>query len=113
MLNIPAMPAQIEIYEQMSALSTRMVDAARANDWDLLIDLEQSVASLRDTLLKEADSGKSSPLEVNRKRELIQRILHDDAEVRRHTEPWMEHVRHYLSGGNRKRQVDRAYGAGS
>ena len=112
MLNIPAMPAQIEIYEQMSALSTRMVDAARANDWDLLIDLERAVASLREALLKEPDAGKTAPHEVSRKRELIQRILRDDAEVRRHTEPWMEHVRHYLSGGNRKRQLDRAYGAG-
>ena len=113
MLNIAAMPAQIEIYEQMSALSTRMVEAARANDWDLLIDLERSVASMRDTFLKDADTGSTSPNEASRKRELIQRILRDDAEVRRHTEPWMEHVRHFLSGGNRKRQVDRAYGAGS
>ena len=112
MLNMPAMPAQIEIYEQMCALSTRMVEAARTNDWDLLIDLERAVAELRDHLLKEADAGITSPGEVIKKRELIQRILRDDAEVRRHTEPWMEHVRQYLSGGNRKRQLDRAYGAG-
>lgn len=107
------MPAQIEIYEQMCALSTRMVEAARANDWDRLIDLENAVAKLRDTLTKEADQATTDPESTERKRDLIQRLLKDDAEVRRHTEPWMEQVRRFLSGSVQKRQVDRAYGAGS
>lgn len=106
------MPAQIEIYEQMCALSNRMVEAARANDWERLIDLERAVAGLRDTLLKDADDGDTNPREAEKKRDLIRRILQDDAEVRRHTEPWMEHVRRFLNGGAKKRQVDRAYGAG-
>lgn len=106
------MPAQLEIYEQMCALSTRMVEAARANDWERLIDLERSVASLRKTLLKEGENGAGNPQESERKRELIQRILRDDAEVRRHTEPWMEQVRRFLTGNLRKQQIDQAYGAG-
>jgi flagellar protein FliT len=106
------MPAQIEIYEQMCALSARMVEAARANDWERLVDLERSVAGLRETLMKDADGGSADPQEAARKRDLIQRILRDDAEVRRHTEPWMEQVRRFLSGDARKRQVDQAYGAG-
>ena len=106
------MPAQIEIYEQMCALSTRMVDAARANDWERLIDLERSVANLRDTLVKDADNASIDPQDAEKRRALIQRILKDDAEVRLHTEPWMEQVRRFLSGNVRKQQVDRAYGAG-
>ncbi len=106
------MPAQIEIYEQMCALSNRMVEAARANDWESLIDLEQAVASLRASLMNEADNNSPDPIEAKKKRDMIQRILKDDAEVRRHTEPWMEHVRHFLNGDARKRQVDRAYGTG-
>lgn len=112
MLNIAVMPAQIEIYEQMSLLSTRMVEAARTNDWERLIDLEQAVANLRQTLMSEADNTTPDPREAVKKRELIQRILQDDAEVRRHTEPWMEQVRRFLTGDARKRQVDQAYGAG-
>lgn len=104
------MPAQIEIYEQMSALSTRMVEAARANDWEKLIGLEQAVAGLRSTLMND-DAIPADPVEAIRKRDLIQRILRDDAEVRRHTEPWMEQVRRFLSGGARKQQVDKLYGA--
>ena len=104
------MPAQIEIYEQMCALSTRMVEAARANDWDRLVDLERSVAGLRSILIQDSEIGNAQPQEAERKRRLIQRILQDDAEVRRHTEPWMEHVRRFLSGNVRKRQVDKTYG---
>ncbi len=36
--------------------------------------------------------------EIARKRGLIQQLLDDDAEIRRHTEPWMEHVRKLLGG---------------
>lgn len=112
-LSMLLMPAQIEIYEQMCALSTRMVEAARANDWDRLIDLERAVADLRDTMMNEAEDGNIDPRNADKKRAMIQRILKDDAEVRRHTEPWMEQVRRFLSGDVKKRQIDRAYGAGS
>jgi flagellar protein FliT len=106
-----AMASQIGIFEEMSALSAKMVEAAQANDWQQLIDLEKSVAILRDTLLDDDDNGKLTPNEVSMKRALIQRILDDDAEIRRHTEPWMEQVRRFLGGSSRRKQVERAYGA--
>lgn len=109
MLNIMMMPSQIDLYQQMHILSTRMVEAARANDWDQLIDLERNVAALRDALMAE-DNETLAPEEIKLKRHLIQSILQDDAEVRRHTEPWMEQVRRFLGGDARKRQVDQAYG---
>ena len=104
------MPAQIELYEQMSALSARMVDAARANDWERLIALEKSVSALRNVLMAEDDNGGLSVAEIELKRALIQRILDDDAEIRRHTEPWMEQVREFLGAGAKRRQLERAYG---
>jgi len=107
------MTSQISLYEEMGALSSRMVDAARANDWESLITLEHSVAELRNALLNGADNNDLSGEELERKARLIQRILEDDAEVRRHTEPWMEHVRQFLGSGAKQRQVERAYGAGS
>jgi len=106
-----SMSAQLEIYEQMRLLSTRMVEAARAGDWDRLIDLEHAVSGLRQTLMQERDDAPADRQASARKRELIQHILHDDAEVRRHTEPWMEQVRRFLSGHLRQRQLDRAYGS--
>jgi flagellar protein FliT len=109
MLNITLMPSQIDLYQKMHELSTRMVDAARANDWDLLISLENEVVALRKTLAND-DNEALAPDDIVLKRSLIQNILQADAEVRRYTEPWMERVRHFLSGDTRKRQVDRAYG---
>lgn len=103
------MSSQISLYQEMSALSARMVDAARAQDWETLIALERCVAELRDTLSKNGDNDLPDG-DLERKSRLIQRILEDDAEVRRHTEPWMEHVRQFLGSGAKQRQVERAYG---
>lgn len=110
------MPSQLAVYQQMSALSAEMVEAARQGDWDRLIRLEKSVAALRDTLIAEdAAAGRDivPPAEQEQKARLIQRILEDDAEIRRHTEPWMEKVRQFLGGNARRRQVELAYGAGA
>jgi flagellar protein FliT len=109
MARLSHMPSQIELYEEIGALSSRMVAAAQAHDWDSLIELERNVAGLRDTLMTADDTVAATDTE--RKRVLIQQILRDDAEVRRHTEPWMEHVRQFLGTANRRQQVQRAYGA--
>jgi flagellar protein FliT len=102
---------QIETYQRIGALSARMVEAAQAHDWEQLVALEQSVAELRDALINNDDNAGLSAEEKSVKAALIQRILDDDAEIRRHTEPWMEHVRQFLGGARMKRQIDRAYGA--
>jgi len=104
------MPTQIALYQEMSTLSSRMVDAARANDWDTLISLEHSVAVLRNSLLGDCDNSGLTLSELKHKTQLIQRILADDAEVRRHTEPWMEHVRKFLGSGVKQRRLAHAYG---
>lgn len=113
MATMHPMSSQIEIYEEMGLLSAQMVEAARANEWDELVELERGVAALRDTLVLAAAEDTLTPDLVLRKRYLIQRIIEDDAEVRRHTEPWMEHVRQFLGDGNRRRDVQRAYSAGA
>ncbi len=105
-----SMASQIELFEEMSALSARMVAAAQGNDWERLVDLERSVVALRAMLMTD-DYSLLSPAEVEMKRALIQRILDDDAEIRRHTEPWMERVRQFLGSNARAKPVEGAYGA--
>lgn len=112
-LTMPPMPSQIMIYEEMSALSARMVEAAQSKDWENLIALEKSVAALRQTLSSDEDNSRLSEREIEIKRALIQRILDDDAEIRRHTEPWMEKVRRFLGDSKQRRHVERAYGSSS
>ena len=113
MATMQRMPSQIELYEEMCLLSSRMVEAAQDGDWDNLIELERNVTSLRNALMAIPEDSNAPATDLARKRSLIQRILEDDAEVRRHTEPWMEHVRQYLGNGTRRRDVQKAYAAGA
>ena len=107
------MPTQIEIDEEMSALSMRMVEAAHAHDWERLVGLEKSVTALRSKLPKEEDNAALSQSELNHKRELIQGILENDANVRTCTEPWMEQLRKFLGNGNRRQRMKTAYSVDS
>lgn len=101
----------LDVYESMSAISAQMVEAATACDWDRLTALEKDCAGLARHLEANGEPIRLSDAEKTRKRDLIHRILADDAEVRRHTQPWMEQVRQFLGGGARERSVRRAYGA--
>lgn len=98
------MPSQIELYEEMNRLSSRMAAAARASDWEYLIELERGIRSLRDAM-PATDDGSEAATDLARKHSLIQRILEDDAEVRRHTEPWMERILYFLGDGRPHREL--------
>lgn len=106
------MPSQIELYEEMSRLSSRMAAAARASDWEYLIELERDIRSLRDALRAIGD-GSEAAIDLARKHSLIQRILEDDAEVRRHTEPWMERILYFLGNGQPHRELHLESATGS
>lgn len=101
------MRSQLELYEEMCRLSSHMAAAARDRDWDSLAELERDAGHLRQALLAAPDDD-ALAADVARKRCLIQRILDDDAEVRRHTEPWMERVRHFLGDAERLRYIQQA-----
>jgi flagellar protein FliT len=106
------MASQIEIYEELALLSARMVEAARLGLWNDLIALEQQVSALRKTLSADEDPNAGlDGVELMRKATLIQKVLDDDAEIRRFTEPWMEQVRAYLGSGAKRRQIAQAYGS--
>ncbi len=101
----------LALYESMSAISAQMAEAAGTCDWDRLAALEKDCAGLARRLEAGGEPIRLTPEERARKIDLIHRILADDAEVRRHTEPWMEQVRQFLGGGARERSLRRAYGA--
>lgn len=88
--------SRLALYETISGISGDMVDAAAAGDWDRLVQLERSIACLRNRLCVEDSQAKLSADERDRKVYLIKRILADDREIRSYTEPWMEQVRRLL-----------------
>lgn len=105
--------SSLALYESMSTVSTAMVEAARANDWDRLVKLEREMAALRDEILRAAVASQEplGPSEATRKADLIAAMLEDDVEIRKHVEPWLTSVRKLLSGAARDRAVRTAYGA--
>lgn len=100
----------LAMYESMRTLSARMAEAAAACEWERLVGLERECAGLARALEASGDAAPLSDAERRRKRELILQILADDAEVRRHTEPWMEQVKPFLGAGARRNNLRRAYG---
>lgn len=106
-VNMPSMPSsQLLLYAEINTLSARMAAAARAQDWDSLRYLAQQVAHLRDALpATTLPAAALAADELQQKTLLIQRILDDDAEIRRHTEPWMERLSGLLSMETRDRPV--------
>lgn len=101
----------LKLYETLSDISGNMVRAAEAGDWDRLVELERSVARLRDLLPLEDPRTDLTQAERVRKVDLIQRILADDRTVRGYTEPWMEHVRRFLGEPTGGRGVRDSYTA--
>ena len=100
----------------MARLSTAMVDAARANDWSLLTDLERQLAGHRDTLADLAPEGRLasllSPADARHAAKLMRQVLADGEEVLRHVEPFQASVRRLLSAGKVGRSLRQAYAVG-
>lgn len=105
------MASSLPIYEEMGALSSRMVDAARAGEWERLVELELAMGGLRDTLMTNGDDpGGLDAAGLERQAGLVRRILADCEEVRQLTEPWMDHVRQLLGDAVSRHRIAHAYG---
>ena len=102
----------LRIYGTVSVKTSQMLDAAQRGDWDRLVELETECRALIDTL-KHADEGPSPPGPdyIERKAELIRKVLADDVEIRKHTEPWMERLQALLGSARQMHKLERAYGA--
>lgn len=100
----------LQVFERLHEVSIRMVEAALANDWGRLVALEAEQAGLR-TRARQAEPSELDAASAGRKAQLIQATLANDAEVRRHVEPWMSSARKLLASGNTSRAMRAAYGA--
>lgn len=104
------MDTTLSLYESMSQISEAMCQAAQANDWDHLCELEREVSQLRERLQQTPASPTQDEDCRQQKIRLIRKILADDREIRSHAEPWMDEVRTLLAGGARQRAINNAYG---
>ena len=99
---------KIAAYQSISNLTSEMVEAARASEWDKLELLEHRCAEVV-MQIKAAPPVQLTVDMQKKKVELIHKILADDAEIRAHTEPWMKSVQTLLGNAGMARRVHQAY----
>ena len=101
----------LNIYGSVADKTGQMLDAARNSDWERLVELEKDCRALIETL-KRVDDPAAQPDAhyVQRKTEIIRKVLADDVEIRKHTEPWMEKLQAILGSARQMRKLERAYG---
>ncbi len=107
-------PIQIvAAYEDIAGTMANMCSAAQSANWKQLTALERDCAKLVSLLQNSPASAALSAAQQQRKFELLQKILADDAEIRRHTEPWMENLKTLIKCTGKARRVNQAYGIGA
>ncbi|MEI6732367.1 MAG: flagellar protein FliT [Comamonadaceae bacterium] len=99
----------LEIYGSLSNKTSEMVDSARQGDWDRLVELEHEYSALIERLQRTDTDPPANAGFRDRKVSLIRKVLADDAEIRRHTEPWMNQLDSYLGSARQNLQLQRAY----
>jgi len=98
-------------YEQLSALTRQMREAAEQGEWDRLISIEHQCSELVITM-KAVDAAVTlDDAARHRKDQLIADILADDAEIRKHVQVWMGQLQHNLQSNRQEQLVLKAYGA--
>jgi len=93
----------IAIYEAILTITGQMLKAAQGADWERLIVLEHECKGLtKKLMISDGNIVLSSDLR-QRKQEIIQQILANDAEIRTFTQPWMAQLQNMLSNPVYKR----------
>lgn len=82
----------IDYYRAIEDSSARMLEAARSEDWEEVVRYEGVCAVLIEQLRQQGRAEQLSPLHRKEKARIMQRILHNDAQIRYLAEPWLAHM---------------------
>jgi flagellar protein FliT len=97
-------------YELLSALTGQMREAAAHGEWDQLIGIEHQRSELVATM-KPIDAGvELDKAARQRKIQLINKILADDAEIRNLTQLWMSQLQLSMQSNRQEQRLLHAYG---
>ncbi len=82
----------IDYYKAIEDSSGKMLDAAKAEDWDGVMRFEGACAVLIEQLRARAHSEELDAKSRAEKSKIMCRILHNDAQIRYLAEPWLAHI---------------------
>ncbi len=103
----------LALYTQLSVVTTRMREAARAADWDGLIALEVECADVSSQLVKREDGAPRTVDYQRRKADLIRKVLQDDAEIRQNVNERLAGLWRLIDGRKSVARLNAAYSAES
>ncbi|MEC9483731.1 MAG: flagellar protein FliT [Halomonas sp.] len=98
-------------YEQLLQRSSRMLAWARQGEWAHLVQ-EEAVYVVDVDNLRRLETGCAlDPVGMQRKADLLERILTQDAEVRQRLEVRRDELSELLGDSRRRQKLSQAYGA--
>jgi flagellar protein FliT len=99
-------------YELLSALTRQMLEAAKSEEWDNLISIEQQCRELIAATIKPLDAEVMlDGAACQHKKHLINNILTDDAEIRLRVQEWMRQLQLSMQSNRQEQRLLHAYGA--
>lgn len=96
----------LQHYEAIATLSSKMLAQARAQQWGALVELGQQY---QDAVERLRALEPLSDDQRNARRELLARILDDDARIRQLISPELDRLGHLLGTFKRQRTVLQTY----
>ena len=81
----------IDFYKAIEDSSAKMLEAAKAEDWDGVVRYEGACAVLIEQLRQRAKSEELDEAARAEKTRIMRRILNNDAQIRYLAEPWLAH----------------------
>lgn len=88
----------IDYYRAIEDSSRKMLEAAKAEDWDEVVRYEGVCAVLIEQLRFQSRAEDLPPEQRSEKARIMQRILSNDAQIRYLAEPWMAHFEKKFEG---------------
>lgn len=93
----------IQYYKAIEDSSRKMLDAAKEQNWELVVSIEGACAVLIEQLRHRAHQDEMLPEQLKEKALIMQRILRNDAEIRQLTEPRLFEIEERLKATQQHR----------
>jgi len=100
----------LSVYAAVWSDTQKMLDAARGEDWDNLIGLEQGRRPQVEKMLQMDSGNVENPEFLTRKSELIRSIITADEEIKLLTRKWMDKLGETLNIIGVDKRLKQAYG---
>lgn len=100
----------MQCYEQIAVLTASMLQHARAGSWDALASQEMTYRARVEDLKGIEPTQTLDARQLERKYQLLSRILADDAEIRDIITPELARLSQLLGTVQRRQTLQQAYG---